>query len=299
MSDLIEILAPAKINLFLHIIGQRNDGYHLLQSVFQYIDLHDTVKLQSRDDGFITRINPIPTVPPDQDLVVKAARLLQKFTGTKLGVEINLEKRIPMGAGLGGGSSDAASTLMGLNELWGLHLSTTKLIELGLSIGADVPFFIFGKNAFVEGIGEKLTEVKLQDRAYFLIYPGVSISTKTIFTAPNLTRNRTQITIDDFDAQYVKHGLLLNDLQNIAIQNYPEVMQAMNWLKFEFPDSKPMMTGSGSSVFCEISKNTDVSHCLSKLPTHWQGFKVNSLMMHPAYNLKSSLNVQKGSRQVG
>lgn len=300
MTRRLQIQAPAKVNLFLHVIGQRPDGYHLLQSAFQYIDLFDSVLLSIRDDGLIHRINPLPSVAPEDDLVVKAARLLKAFSGSPFGVDIDLVKHIPMGAGLGGGSSDAASTLLGLNQLWKLGLSVEELIPLGLQLGADVPFFLFGRNAFVEGIGEKLTEITLPNCTYFLIYPKISIPTKAIFTSLDLTRNHTQITIDNFDEHYWSNrDLFVNDLQEIATRNYPEVLQAIAWLKSEFPNSNPIMTGSGSSVFCKIPQNTSISESLSKLPTHWQGFKVNSLMNHPAYNLKSSNDAQKGSRQVG
>lgn len=299
MNNFVHIDAPAKLNLFLHITGQRPDGYHLLQSVFQLIDLKDIVKIRVRDDGQIVRINPIPAVPADDDLVIKAAKLLKEYSGSSFGADIDLEKNIPMGAGLGGGSSDAASTLLGLNELWGLHLPLQELMHIGVSLGADVPFFLFGKNAFVEGIGEVLTEVKSRNTSFFLIYPGISIPTKTIFSSENLTRNRSRITIDDFEELYASHQMLVNDLQAVAIQKFSEVMQAIEWLESEFPESSAIMTGSGSSVFCEIPQNTDITSCLSKLPPNWQGFKVTSLMNHSAYNLKSSLNIQKGSRQVG
>ena len=304
MSNELQILAPAKLNLFLHVVGVRSDGYHLIQSVFQYIDLCDELTLSSREDGAIRRINPIPGLPSEDDLVVRAARLLKQHTGSSFGVDIELVKHIPMGAGLGGGSSDAASLLFGLNDLWNLNLDINELMSLGLRLGADVPFFLYGHNAFVEGIGEVLHAVKPRTASFFLLYPGVSIPTQTIFAAPDLTRNHTPITINDFEEQYVAHhGLLMNDLQSIAIQIYPEVMQAIDWLESEFPGSKPRMSGSGSSVFCEISETTPIETALSKLPTHWQGFKVNSLVNHPAYNLKSCIDAknvaQKGSRQVG
>ena len=179
--DFIEIPAPAKLNLFLHINGRREDGYHLLQSAFQLIDLSDTVKLRLRNDVEICRINPLPHVHPDDDLVVKAAKLLKNNYPIRQGVDIDLIKKIPIGAGLGGGSSDAASTLLGLNSLWNLNLSTQELMKLGVQLGADVPFFLFGKNAFVEGIGEILTELKLGLKSFFLIYPGVLIPTKKYF----------------------------------------------------------------------------------------------------------------------
>ena len=299
MTDFLPVLAPAKLNLFLHVVGQRQDGYHLLQSVFQLIDLCDTVKLRVRKDGVIHRLNPLPNVPVEDDLVVKAAQLLKKTCNVPFGVDIDLDKNIPMGAGLGGGSSDAASTLLGLNQLWELHLKHAELMSLGLQLGADVPFFLFGKNAFVEGVGELLNEVNLRNTSFFVIFPGVSIATKSIFSSPDLTRNRSQITITDFEEQYADHMTLHNDLQTVATQKYSEVQSAIEWLEFRFPGSRAMMTGSGSSVFCEIPNELELQNCQSELPPMWQGFKVQSLKQHSAYNLKSSINIQEGSRQVG
>jgi len=284
MPEFLDILAPAKLNLFLHVTGRRDDGYHLLQSVFQLIDLCDTVKLRPRDDSLINRINPLPNVPPEDDLVVKAARLLQQTYQLKNGIDIDLVKKIPMGAGLGGGSSDAASTLLGLNQLWNLNLSLQELMSLGVRLGADVPFFLFGKNAFVEGIGDVLQEITLRKSAFFVIYPGVSIPTKNIFLAPDLTRNRSPITIVDFEEHYASQKQLDNDLQAVATQMYSEVSMALSFLEQHFPNAHPMMTGSGSSVFCEISESTSVEKCLSLLPPMWQGFKVHSLLRHSAYN---------------
>lgn len=299
MTNFLHILAPAKLNLFLHVTGQRPDGYHLLQSVFQLIDLQDTVKLRIRTDGVIERLNPIPNVPAEDDLVVKAARLLKEKFVTPFGVDIDLDKQIPMGAGLGGGSSDAASTLLGLNQLWGLNIPQQELMTLGLHLGADVPFFLFGKNAFVEGVGEVITEITLKDVSYMVIFPGVSIPTKSIFSSPDLTRNRTPITIEDFKAHYADQMTLSNDLQTVATKKYSEVQSAIEWLENKFPGSRPLMTGSGSSVFCELPKQVEAANCFSELPTMWQGFKVQSLKQHSAYNLKSSINIQEGSRQVG
>ena len=298
-SHFLHVCAPAKLNLFLHVTGRRPDGYHLLQSVFHLIDLSDTVKLRLRADSQICRINPLPNVPPEEDLVIKAARLLQDTYQLKLGVDIDLDKRIPMGAGLGGGSSDAASTLMGLNQLWKLKLSTQDLMAIGVRLGADVPFFLFGKNAFVEGIGDVLQEIKLRNSSYLVIYPGVCIPTKTIFSSSGLTRNRSPITIIDFEAQYASHMQFNNDLQAVATQMFSEVSMALEWLENQFPNSRPLMSGSGSSVFCEIPSQTSLEQCLSNLPPMWHGFKVNGLSHHSAYNLDSSVNIQEGSRQVG
>lgn len=313
MTKQLSVFAPAKINLFLHVVGQRADGYHLLQSVFQLIDLSDLVHLTARTDGQITRTNPLPNVPAEEDLVVRAARLLQKTVGSSQGVDLRLDKNIPMGAGLGGGSSDAASTLLGLNQLWDLRLPLPQLMAIGLQLGADVPFFIQGNNAFVEGIGERITPIDLPDKTYFIIYPGVSIPTQSIFSAPNLTRNHSQITIIDFAELNSDLNMFSNDLQVIAEQKFVAVKHAIAWLSEEFEGSRPMMSGSGSSVFCEIPSNTHMTNCLSRLPQDWKGYKVKSLSQHSAYNIIPSSNLnnaelntaalntsaQQGSRQVG
>ncbi len=307
MIKQLSILAPAKINLFLHVVGQRSDGYHLLQSVFQLLDLSDEVFLKTRQDSQIIRINPIPNVLPKDDLVVKAAYLLQSTLGVNQGVEITLDKKIPMGAGLGGGSSDAASTLLGLNHLWNLALSKQDLMDIGLKLGADVPFFIQGHNAFVEGIGEIITPIELPVNDYLVIFPGVSIPTKEIFSSTELTRNHSRITITDFAEQYSKLTMFQNDLQVIAEQKHVEVKNAIGWLKSMFPNTQPMMSGSGSSVFCEIPNTLNMGHCLSELPYGWKIYKVKSLKQHSAYNLvpcnnlssKLMSSTQQGSRQVG
>lgn len=307
----LSILAPAKINLFLHVVGQQSDGYHLLQSVFQLINLADEVTLVTRQDSEIIRINPIPNVLPKDDLVVKAACLLQRTLGINKGVEISLKKIIPMGAGLGGGSSDAASTLLGLNQLWDLELSTQDLMSIGLKLGADVPFFIQGHNAFVEGIGEIITPIELPISDYLIVFPGVSIPTKEIFSSEELTRNHSRITIVDFAEQYSNVSMFRNDLQVIAEQKHVEVKNAIGWLKNLFPNSHPIMSGSGSSVFCEIPNTLDMDYCFTQLPHGWKIYKVQSLKQHSAYNLVPSFNLsskltssslissQQGSRQVG
>lgn len=284
MPPFLDVFAPAKLNLFLHVIGRRADGYHQLQSAFTLVDLQDTVKLRLRHDSQICRINPLPNVPAEDDLVIKAARLLQTTYPNHFGVDIDLDKKIPMGAGLGGGSSDAASTLTGLNSLWNLKLSQSALMALGLQLGADVPFFIFGKNAFVEGVGDVLREVCLKPATFFIIYPGVSVPTQKIFTAPDLTRNRSPITMINFEEQYANHEKLQNDLQPVATQMYAEISRALEWLEEYFPHSNPMMTGSGSAVFCKIPEELVVDKYLSKLPSTWVGFKVHSLSQHSAYN---------------
>jgi len=200
MPVLHDIPAPAKINLFLHVTGRRADGYHLLQTVFRFIDVHDRIQLERRDDGRVLRAIDLPGVPEDIDLSLRAAKALQQATGTTFGVNVALEKNLPAGGGLGGGSSDAASVLVALNRLWNTGLSRKDLMRIGLTLGADVPVFVFGQNAFAEGVGEDLQAVTLPDRWYVVIQPNASVPTAAIFTAPDLTRDTPLITIADFSA---------------------------------------------------------------------------------------------------
>jgi 4-diphosphocytidyl-2-C-methyl-D-erythritol kinase len=289
MTKQLELLCPAKLNLFLHIVGRRPDGYHLLQSVFQLIDWCDILTLRLTPDHQIHRIDPIAGVPAEQDLVVKAARFLQDFCQVKNGVEIELKKNIPMGAGLGGGSSDAASTLIGLNSLWDLNLDIAQLSQLGLQLGADVPFFIYGQNAFVQGIGEKLAGIELKTQDFLVIFPNEGISTATIFQAPELTRNHAPITIERFLASPA--SFQSNDCEAIAVQKCPEVKQALDWIRAVLPHSAPSMSGSGSSVFTPLEPQTDTAkleNLLQNLPKGWVGRIVRGLNKNPAYNLVSS-----------
>ena len=287
--DQLILLSPAKLNLFLHIVGRRGDGYHLLQSVFQLIDWCDTIHLKRIPENTVRRINPIPGVPPDQDLVVRAAILLKDFCKIDAGVEIDLQKEIPMGAGMGGGSSDAASALIGLNALWNLNLSKETLCTLGLKLGSDVPFFIFGQNAFVEGIGEKIKAVSLQSTNFLVIFPNQAIATASIFQDPELTRNHAQITIDGFLASPLLYQS--NDCQAVAMRICPEVKQALDWITQAVPGSQPRMSGSGSSVFAVLDPKTDIAkleNLLQNLPKGWKGRVVRGLKKNPAYNLISS-----------
>ena len=287
--DSLSLRSPAKLNLFLHIVGRRADGYHLLQSVFQLIDWCDTIHLKSISEDEVRRINPIPGVPSEQDLVVRAAKLLKEFCKIEAGVEINLHKEIPMGAGMGGGSSDAATTLIGLNALWNLNLSKETLCTLGLQLGADVPFFIFGQNAFVEGIGEKIQEISLQTPDFLVIFPNQGIATASIFQDPELTRDHAQITIDGFLASPLLYQS--NDCQAVAMRICPEVKQALDWITQAVPGSQPRMSGSGSSVFAVLDPKTDTAkleNLLQNLPEGWVGRVVRGLNKNPAYNLISS-----------
>ena len=289
MRNAIELRCPAKLNLFLHIVGRRDDGYHLLQSVFQLIDWCDVLTLRHIPENAVRRIDPIPGVAPAEDLVVRAAQLLRDFCKTESGVEISLKKNIPMGAGLGGGSSDAASTLIGLNALWDLDLSIATLCQLGLKLGADVPFFIFGQNAFVEGVGEKLQAISLETQDFVVIYPNKGIATAQIFQDPQLTRDHAPITIDRFLASPSSYQS--NDCQAVAVQKCPEVKQALDWIYKAVPNSAPCMSGSGSSVFAALDPKTDIANLenlLQNLPKGWIGRIVRGLNKNPAYNLISS-----------
>ena len=288
-SDCLVLRSPAKLNLFLHIVGRRSDGYHLLQSVFQLIDWCDQISLKKIACSEVRRVNPIPGVLPDQDLVVRAANLLKDFCKSDAGVEIDVKKEIPMGAGMGGGSSDAATTLVGLNSLWNLNLSKETLCMLGLQLGADVPFFIFGQNAFVEGIGEKIKEISLESRDFLVIFPNQGIPTASIFQDSELTRDHAQITIDGFLASPWSN--LTNDCQAVAMRICPEVKQALDWITQAIPGSEPRMSGSGSSVFAVLDDKTNIAkleNLLQNLPKGWVGRVVRGLNKNPAYNLISS-----------
>jgi 4-diphosphocytidyl-2-C-methyl-D-erythritol kinase len=277
--------APAKLNLFLHVVGRRADGYHLLQTLFRFIDLNDTLHFTLRTDGAVCRLNALDGVPPEQDLCVRAARLLQQETGCKLGVDIQLEKRIPMGGGLGGGSSDAATTLLALNRLWGLGLSRERLLQLGLSLGADVPVFVFGENAFAEGVGEQLQPYSLPEAWYVVLCPPVQVPTAQIFTHPELTRNTISMTMralpkgPSFRLGRTEGGLKLgNDLQAVACKLYPEVAKHLEWLA-QFAPS--LMSGSGACVFAEFATETEAQAVLRQLPSNMRGYVAHGLQQHP------------------
>ena len=288
-NQFLRLRSPAKLNLFLHIVGRRADGYHLLQSVFQLIDWCDIIHLKLIPENQVRRINPITGVQADQDLVVRAAKLLKDFAKIDSGVEINLQKEIPMGAGLGGGSSDAATTLIGLNHLWNLNLDQKTLCDIGLKLGADVPFFIFGQNAFVEGIGEQMREISLGDREFLVIFPNQGIATKSIFQDPELTRDHGQITIDGFLAS--PWSDLSNDCQAVAVRICPEVKQALDWISQAALGAEPRMSGSGSSVFAVLAPKADTAkleNLLQNLPKGWVGRIVRGLNKNTAYNLISS-----------
>ncbi len=271
--------APAKLNLFLHIVGRRADGYHLLQTLFRFISLQDTLHFSLREDGEVHRTNSIEGVAEKQDLCVRAARLLQNETGCRLGVDIALEKHIPMGGGLGGGSSDAATTLIALNRLWELGLSRERLMQLGLQLGADVPVFIFGENAFAEGVGEQLQAYSLPDAWYVVLFPPVHVPTAEVFTHPELTRDTVSITMRALESR--QKLLLRNDLQSVVCGLYPEVANYLVALG-GFGDAK--MTGSGACVFAEFTSQSAAEASLQKLPKEMRGVVAQGLTKHPLHD---------------
>lgn len=268
--------APAKLNLFLHITGRRADGYHLLQTVFRFVDFSDQLSFTLRQDGAIKLRTPIFGVPEEQDLCVRAAKLLQQESGTRMGVEITLEKHIPLGGGLGGGSSDAATTLLALNRLWGLDWGRNRLLELGLRLGADVPVFIFGENAYAEGVGEKLSSVTLPPAWYLVLTPPVHVSTAQVFASKELTRNTIPIKIPPFSAAQGH-----NDLEPVVCREYPEVARHLQWLKSLGSATMAAMTGSGACVFAEFATESAARTALARIPAGMNGFVARGLDCHP------------------
>jgi len=267
--------APAKLNLFLHVIGRRPDGYHELQTVFQLIDLCDTVTVAVRADGSIERPEGPADVPPDSDLVVRAARALQATSGTRLGATLRVRKRIPMGGGLGGGSSDAATTLLALNRLWDCRLGIEELARLGLPLGADVPVFVKGFSAWAEGVGERLTPLELPQRWYVIIHPGVGVSTRAVFQSPELTRNSPLITIRAF---FEAGGC--NDCEPVVRARYPEVAAALDWLSRHAP---ARLTGTGSCIFASCATAIEAERIAARVPDEWASFVARGLNISPAH----------------
>ena len=280
LKALYDVPAPAKLNLFLHITGRRADDYHLLQSVFMLIDWCDTLHFELRRDGVISRTDLGMAVHQDlpaEDLSVRAARALQAATGTTLGVHISLEKRIPSQAGMGGGSSDAASCLLALQRLWGLRLPPAKLMALALSLGADVPFFLCGGHAWVEGIGELITPITLPAARFLVIKPAAGLSTQAIFSSPELKRDTKTATMLGFAANDNGrvYGFGRNDLQPVAEKLCPPVVQSLNWLTEQGLQGR--MTGSGSAVFAQMPNEMMVSDA----PGDWQIRQCGNLEAHP------------------
>jgi len=257
-------LAPAKINRFLHITGQRADGYHQLQTVFQFLNYADELRFTILNHNEISHNNPLPGVEPEDDLTIRAARLLQQETQSPLGVQISITKRLPMGGGLGGGSSDAATTLVALNTLWNLHLEKKHLAQLGVQLGADVPVFINGVSAWAEGVGEQLTPIELDEPWFVVLIPPVSVATAEIFAHNELTRDCQPITINDF-----LNGGGSNVCEAIVCQLYPEVAQAINWLN-QFAPAR--MTGTGACVFAKVASEQQAKQILAKKEESLSGF---------------------------
>jgi len=265
--------APAKLNLFLHVTGRRADGYHDIQTVFQLVDLADRLHFTPRTDAQIRRVDGPADVAPEADLAVRAARALQSACRLDRGVDIRLEKYIPVQGGLGGGSSDAATTLVALNEIWGLRLAPSVLAELGLELGADVPFFVRGETAWGEGVGERLTPLELPERHFAIVFPGVGISTAEVFQAPELTRKTPETTIRGF----LKAGGR-NDCEPVVTGRSPEVRRALAWLASR---GEAQMTGTGSCVFAAFGDRGSAQAALDGLPPEWRGFVARGLGRSP------------------
>ncbi|MCK0511964.1 4-(cytidine 5'-diphospho)-2-C-methyl-D-erythritol kinase [Aromatoleum buckelii] len=273
LTRLADCPAPAKLNLFLHVIGRRPDGYHLLQTAFRLLDWGDALSFELRHDGVVARVTDLPGVPAEHDLVVRAARLLQSYTGCRLGADICVDKRLPMGGGLGGGSSDAATTLIALNRLWRTGVRGEELAALGLRLGADVPFFIFGRDAFAEGVGDELRPLDLPPAWYVVVAPPVTVPTVEIFAAQELTRNTEPIKITDFATSTTR-----NDLQAVACSRYPEIGAAIDWLA-QFAPAR--MTGSGACIFAQVASEDDAERIVASCPGSCRAWKARSVMQHP------------------
>lgn len=277
--------APAKLNLFLHVTGRRADGYHSLQTLFRFVALEDTLRFVPRSDSQVLLANPIAGVPPETDLTVRAAEALRQAAGIQDGVTIHTTKRLPMGGGLGGGSSDAATVLIALNYLWRLGGSQAEIQSLALPLGADVPVFVYGQSAFAEGVGENLSPVSLPAAWYLIIHPGVGVPTAGIFTAPDLRRDTPAIDPAAWAAA-LDRGVGVNDLEPVAARLYPEVATALEWLGQQ-PETggRVRMTGSGACVFAVFEAEMPAQAVLERLPPAWQGWIAPGLDRHPLHAL--------------
>jgi len=274
MSPISVFSAPAKLNLMLHVVGRRQDGYHELQTVFQLVDLCDRIEITVRADGSISRPTGPPGVPEDEDLVVRAARALQQVSGTRLGAEITVKKKIPLGGGLGGGSSDAATTLVALNQMWKLGYTSEQIANLGVALGADVPVFAAGRSAWAEGVGEKLTPVCLGANSWYLvIFPGVSVPTAAVFQAAELTRNSPPTTMRGF----LETGGR-NDCEAVVRARFPAVAEALDWLARH---GTARLTGTGSCVFAKFSRFEDAERVAARVPDEWRAWVARGLDSSP------------------
>lgn len=274
--------APAKLNLFLHVVGRQPDGYHALQTLFQLIELNDRIGLRPRQDGVIERVSGMADVAPERDLTVRAARSLQQHTGVTLGTDLHVIKHIPAGGGLGGGSSDAATVLLGLNRLWETQLSIDELARLGLDLGADVPLFVRGASAWGEGRGERLQPVSLPPRWFLVIHPGVAVSTAEIFQAPELTRNSSLITIRAAAVDQTR-----NDCEPVVRARYPEVAAALDWLDAQMQAhgarAGARLTGTGACIFASFEREQDARRIAQRVPASWSSFVARGLDRSPLH----------------
>jgi len=268
--------APAKLNLFLHIVGRRADGYHLLQTVFQLLDWGDTVRLRVRADGEIARVNDVPGVPVENDLCLRAAHALREHCGGRLGVDIALDKHIPLGGGLGGGSSDAATVLVALNDLWSSGLSPDQLAGMALDLGADVPVFVRGYSAWAEGVGEKLTPIALRPTHYVIVDPGVSVATSALFQAPELTRNSPPLTISDYLSG--SGTGTTNAFTSVVRAGYPPLAAAIDWLG-QFGEAR--LTGSGGCVFVDVESAERADEIAEQCPVHFTVYRARGVDRSP------------------
>lgn len=286
MMQTLVLPAPAKLNLFLHITGRRDDGYHLLQTVFQFLDYSDEIELTVRKDGVVNRLKGLEHIPPASDLCVKAAKLLKVETGTTLGVDLSIKKILPIGGGIGGGSSDAATVLQGLNKLWGCQLSNEELARLGLQLGADVPVFVQGFSAWAEGIGEQLLPIELEEKWFLVIHPQIPVSTAEIFNDKALTRDCEPLKI----ARFLK-GNGFEDVSNVfepVVKNkYPEIAKALDWLSHFSSAKNARLTGTGSCLFASFDSEKNAKQVFDQLPKKWHGFVAKGLNESP---LKSALS---------
>jgi len=283
MSQTLSLLSPAKLNLFLHITGRRADGYHNLQTLFQLINYGDTLEFMLRDDGRVTLQPGISGVPFEDNLIIKAVRSLQKQTGTTLGIDIHLEKRLPMGGGIGGGSSNAATTLVALNHLWQCGLSSIQLQQLGLALGADVPVFVNAQTAWAEGVGEALQPIEMPANWFLVVQPDCHVSTQQVFSHKDLTRDSPAIKV----AAFLEQGGQ-NACQALVRSLYPQVDEALNWFTEHGYSAK--LTGTGACVFSQFATAEAAQNVLQRLPKHLPGFVAQGINQSPLYRLLPGSN---------